>query len=104
VLGFEGDGMIETHDLTRRFGRRLAVERVSMSVPERAVYGFLGRNGAGKTTTLKMLLGLLRPDAGSARIGGVDIAEDRIGAARKIGALLEAHGFYANLSGRENLE
>ena len=96
--------MIETERLTRRFGARTAVDAVSMTVPEQAVYGFLGRNGAGKTTTLKMLLGLIRPTAGTARVGGVDVARDRIGAARKVGALLEAHGFYGNLTGRENLD
>ena len=95
---------IETEGLIRRFGRHLAVDAVSMTVPEQAVYGFLGRNGAGKTTTLKMLLGLLKPTAGSARICGVDVGRDRIGAARKVGALLEAHGFYGNLTGRENLD
>ena len=58
---------IETEGLTRRFGKHRAVDAVSMTVPERAVYGFLGRNGAGKTTTLKMLLGLLKPTAGSAQ-------------------------------------
>ncbi|CAL1691235.1 Bacitracin transport ATP-binding protein BcrA [Brevundimonas subvibrioides] len=95
---------IETQGLTRRFGRHLAVDAVSMTVPEKAVYGFLGRNGAGKTTTLKMLLGLLTPSAGYARICGNDVGRDRIGAARKVGSLLEAHGFYANLTGRENLD
>ena len=95
---------IETRDLTRLFGRRTAVDRISMTVPERAVYGFLGPNGAGKTTTLRMLLGLVRPSAGSAVIDGMDVALDRIGAARRVGALLKAHGFYANLTGRENLE
>src|SRR5690606_9996188 len=95
---------VETRDLSRRFKGRLAVDGVSMIVPERAVYGFLGRNGAGKTTTLKMLLGLIGPNGGSARICGVDVANDRIGAASKVGALLEAHGFYGNLSGRENLD
>lgn len=95
---------IETQGLTRRFGPRTAVDGVSMTVPERAVYGFLGRNGAGKTTTLKMLLGLLTPTAGSATISGTDIGRDRIGAARKVGTLLEAHGFYGNLTGRENLD
>lgn len=94
---------IETQGLTRRFGGHLAVDGVSMTVPEQAVYGFLGRNGAGKTTTLKMVLGLIRPTAGAIRVCGLDVARDRIGAARKIGALLEAHGFYGNLSGRENL-
>ena len=95
---------IETTALTRRFKRHLAVDAVSMTVPDQAVYGFLGRNGAGKTTTLKMLLGLIRPSGGTARVGGVDVTGDRIGAARKVGALLEAHGFYGNLSGRENLD
>ncbi|PIB93857.1 ABC transporter ATP-binding protein [Caulobacter sp. FWC2] len=94
---------IETEGLSRRFGPHLAVDGVSMTVPEQAVYGFLGRNGAGKTTTLKMVLGLIRPSAGTARVCGLDVARDRIGAARKVGALLEAHGFYGNLTGRENL-
>lgn len=94
---------IETHGLTRRFGRRLAVDAISMTVPDQAVYGFLGRNGAGKTTTLKMMLGLIRPSDGLARVCGIDVSRDRIGAARKVGALLEAHGFYVNLTGRENL-
>ena len=91
---------IETQGLTRRFGDRLAVDAISMTVPERGIYGFLGRNGAGKTTTIKLLLGLLRADAGSARIAGIDIAADRLGAARKVGALLEAQGFHPHLSGR----
>ncbi len=95
---------IATQALTRRFKRRLAVDAVSMTVPDQAVYGFLGRNGAGKTTTLKMLLGLIRPTSGTARICGVDVGTDRLAAARKVGALLEAHGFYGNLSGAENLD
>ncbi len=74
-----------------------------MTVPERAVYGFLGRNGAGKTTTLKMLLGLIRPSSGRTVVCGIDVARRRKEAARHIGALLEAHGFYGNLTGRENL-
>ena len=95
---------IETRALTRRFKRHLAVDAVSMTVPEKAVYGFLGRNGAGKTTTLKMLLGLIAPTGGQAMVDGIDVARDRLGAARRVGALLEAHGFYGNLSGRENLD
>ena len=98
------DLAIETRGLTRRFGARTAVDAIDLRVPQRSVYGFLGRNGAGKTTTIKLLLGLLAPDAGSARIAGVDIATDRIAAARKVGALLEAQGFYPHLTGRENLE
>jgi ABC-type multidrug transport system ATPase subunit len=95
---------VQTNALTRRFGGRKAVDAVSMSVPARSVYGFLGRNGAGKTTTLKMLLGLLKPSEGGAKLFGVDVSRDRLAASRKVGALMEAHGFYGNLSGRENLD
>lgn len=95
---------VSTRALTRAFGRRIAVDDVTMTVPARSVYGFLGRNGAGKTTTLKMLLGLLRPTRGVAELFGVNLTDDRLRAARKVGALMEAHGFYANLSGRENLD
>lgn len=95
---------VQTHRLTRRFGRQSAVEDVSMTVPTGAVYGFLGRNGAGKTTTLKMMLGLLRPTAGALRVAGIDVDLNRRESARHVGALLESHGFYGNLSGRENLD
>lgn len=95
---------IETRNLRRRFGPTVAVDGVSLTVPRGCVYGFMGRNGAGKTTTLKMLLGLIRPDSGIIRIAGIDALADRLGAARCMGALLEAHGFYAHLSGRENLD
>lgn len=94
---------IQTCRLTRRFAGHPAVDALSMTVPAGSVYGFLGRNGAGKTTTLRLLLGLLRPDAGAIRIDGIDVAADRMAAARRIGALLEAHGFYGHLSGQENL-
>src|SRR5688572_1717564 len=95
---------IHTLALSRRFGERTAVDQVSMTVPNGSIYGFLGRNGAGKTTTLKILLGLLRADAGRAFVDGIDVATHRIGAARRVGALLEAQGFYAHLSGRDNLD
>ncbi len=98
------DNAIETLGLGRTFGRLTAVDDVSLQVPRGAIYGFLGRNGAGKTTTLRMLLGLIRPTAGRALVDGVDVARDRLAAARRTGALLEAHGFYANLSGEENLD
>ncbi|MCU0756617.1 MAG: ATP-binding cassette domain-containing protein [Xanthomonadales bacterium] len=94
---------LQSEDLTRRFAGRLAVDAVSMTVPAGSVYGFLGRNGAGKTTTMKLLLGLLRADAGVVHVDGVDLRRDRLAAARRIGALLEAHGFYGHLSGQENL-
>jgi ABC-2 type transport system ATP-binding protein len=95
---------IETQALSRRYGNRTVVDQVSLRVPERSVFGFLGPNGAGKTTTIRMLLGLLRPTSGRAYLCGVDIVGDRRRAASNIGCLLEAHGFYPNLSGRENLD
>lgn len=95
---------IQTRGLSRRFGRQLAVDALDLHVSRRAVYGFLGPNGAGKSTTIRMLLGLLRPSDGQALIQGLDVGRDRIGAARQVGALLEAHGFYGNLTGRENLD
>ena len=95
---------IQCSGLSRRFGRRLAVDRIDLEVPPRAVYGFVGRNGAGKTTTIRLLLGLLRPHAGSARIFGLDIARRRREAARMIGAMVETPSHYDHLTGAENLE
>lgn len=95
---------IETRNLSRRFGRFVAVDSVSLSVPQRTVYGFLGRNGAGKTTTLKMILALIRPTTGQIRICGHDVMTSRIVTAAMTGSLLEAHGFYRNLTGHENLD
>lgn len=65
--------VIETHDLTRYFGTRCAVQQLNLRVPRGSVFGFLGRNGSGKTTTIRMLLGLLPPTRGSATILGHDI-------------------------------
>ena len=95
--------VIETSDLTKRFGSTvLAVDSVNISVRRGEVYGFLGPNGAGKTTTMRMLLGLIRPTSGSARVAG-HTPGDPAGLA-KIGSLIEAPGFYPYLSGRENLK
>lgn len=95
---------IETDRLTRRFGPRTAVDQLCLQVPEHSVYGFLGRNGAGKTTTIKLLLGLLRPDAGRVVIRGLELSRQRLAALRQVGVLLEAQGFYPHLSGREQLD
>src|SRR5688572_11749408 len=64
---------IVTHELTRRYGSRRGIERVSLAVPEGSLFGFLGPNGAGKTTTIRVLLGFLRPTAGDARVFGQDV-------------------------------
>jgi ABC-2 type transport system ATP-binding protein len=88
--------------LTKRFGAVLAVDHLSFRVPEGAITGFLGPNGAGKTTTLRMLLGLVRPTAGTATIGDVPYLElaDPL---RRVGALLEATGFHPSRTARDHL-
>ncbi len=96
--------MIETKALTRRFGRKLAVDRLDLLVPAGSVYGFLGPNGAGKTTTIRMLLGLIRPDNGQVCIFARPLARNKMAILANIGALVETPSLYPNLTGRENLE
>lgn len=95
---------VQSTGLGKRFGSRWAVEGVNLAVEQGAVYGFLGRNGAGKTTTIRLMLGLLRPAAGSVSIFGRDVARQRMAAARLTGSLLEARATYDQLTGRENLD
>ena len=77
--------VIQLDDLTRGYGRRRGVERVSLSVTEGVLFGFLGPNGAGKTTTIRVLLGFLRPAGGSARIFGLDCWRDSKAIKRDVG-------------------
>jgi len=94
---------IETHGLTKHFGKQTAVDDLSLSIPAGSIAGFIGPNGAGKTTTLRLLLGLVRPNAGSATVLGRPLTErDRY--LPRVGALIEAPAFYPSLSGRTNLE
>jgi ABC-type multidrug transport system ATPase subunit len=93
--------IVVTTGLTKRYGDRLAVDNVSLTVRRGEVYGFLGPNGAGKTTTLRMLLGLVTPTAGTVSVLGHPPGDPR-GLAR-VGALVEGPGFYPYLSGRDNL-
>ncbi|WP_405133779.1 ABC transporter ATP-binding protein [Nocardia sp. NBC_01388] len=95
------EAIVETGRLTKRYGSHTAVDAVSMTVRRGEIYGFLGPNGAGKTTTLRMLVGLIRPCSGTAKVLG-----ERLGAPenlRRIGVLIEGPGFYPYLSGRDNL-
>ncbi|MBV9958014.1 MAG: ATP-binding cassette domain-containing protein, partial [Acidobacteria bacterium] len=96
--------MIETRGLTRRFGAQLAVDDLNLQAPEAGVYGFLGPNGAGKTTAIRMLLGLIRPDAGEVHLFGEPLHAKRRTLMRRVGALVEAPSLYPHLTGRENLE
>src|SRR6266568_3862473 len=94
---------IATHGLSKHFGQRKAVDGLTISIPAGTIAGFVGPNGAGKTTTIRLLLGLVRPSAGSARILGHPLTDPRSYLPR-VGALVEAPAFYPSLSGRTNLE
>ena len=97
-----GELVVETRGLTKRYGSGiLAVDQLDLVVRKAEVYGFLGPNGAGKTTTLRMLMGLIAPTAGAARVAGHAPGSPK-GLAR-IGALVESPAFYPYLSGRDNL-
>jgi len=94
---------IETIDLTKRYGKRLAVDHLNLTVSKGEVFGFLGPNGAGKTTTIAMLLGLVRPTKGQAIVLGHDVQREPALALRRVGAMIEAPAFYPYLSGADNL-
>ena len=95
---------ITTFRLTRRFGDLTAVADLDLQVPGGSVYGFLGPNGAGKTTTIRLLLGLIRPNAGEVRLFGQSLRDGRMTLLRRVGALVETPSLYPHLTGRENLE
>ncbi len=97
----DSNTVVRTHELTKRYGDRLAADAVSLTVRRGEVYGFLGPNGAGKTTTLRMILGLVRPTSGSAMVLGRRAGTAEVTA--RVGALVEGPGFYPYLSGRDNL-
>ena len=96
--------IIETHDLCKQYGNALRVAHLDLSVPEGSVYGFLGPNGAGKSTTLKMILGLVRPTAGSIQVLGKSMDNaNRLSVLRQVGSLIESPSYYGHLTGEENL-
>lgn len=96
---------VTTRGLTKRYGDACVVDRVSLAVPERAVYGFLGPNGAGKSTTMKMLLGLVHPTEGAAEVLGEPLTPaNRLEVLRGVGSLIESPSCYPHLTARENLE
>lgn len=97
----EAHPSIYIHGLTKRFGDHVAVNEVSLAVMPGEFFGFLGPNGAGKTTTIRMMVGLLRPDAGQIVIAGHDLAADPLGLKASIGLLPEELNLYERLTGRE---
>jgi ABC-2 type transport system ATP-binding protein len=95
--------MIQTENLTRRFGDILAVDRLTLSVAPGEIFGFLGPNGAGKTTTIRMLAGLIGPSSGQATVAGCRLGRDDTTLRRRIGVLTETPGLYDGLSAQANL-
>ncbi|MDH6488095.1 ABC transporter ATP-binding protein [Streptomyces sp. SAI-127] len=99
-----GDGVIHTHALTKRYrGGQLAVDGLDLTVPAGSVFGFLGPNGSGKTTTIRMLMGLIAPTSGSARVLGHPMPRASRTVLPHVGALIEGPALYGFLSGRDNL-
>ena len=98
-----GAPAIETNGLTKAYARMIAVDHLDLRVERGEIFGFLGPNGAGKTTTMRMLLGLVRPTAGSARVLGMDISTHLPAVLARTGAIIENPTFYPYLSGRDNL-
>lgn len=97
--------LVETHNLTKEYGKVRCVDSVNLRVAPGAVYGFLGPNGAGKSTTLKMILGLARPTAGEITLFGLPVNEkNRIKLLKQTGSLIESPSYYGHLTGEENLQ
>ena len=97
------DPILQTENLTKRYGRRIAVDRVSLSVERGDIFGFLGQNGAGKSTVIRMALGLVRPSRGRVLLFGHDMHRHPLRALGRVGAIVESPAFYENFSGRDNL-
>src|SRR5919202_3670972 len=95
---------VEIRGLVKRYGEIVAVDQVDLTVEPGDVYGYLGPNGAGKTTSLRMLLGLIRPTEGAARLFGRDPLHVGAGALEGVAGFVEAPRFYPYMSGRRNLE
>ena len=96
--------IIEIQNLTRRYGKLDAVDGLSLSVRPGKCYGFFGRNGAGKTTTIKCLLNLLRPDAGTARVFGLDPRKEEVAVKSRLAYVPDQVAFYPWMTVRETLE
>lgn len=96
------DAIVAEH-LRKSFGPVLAVDDVSITIPEGDIYGFLGPNGAGKTTTIRMITGVLIPDAGSVQILGTDVQREPLIAKLKLGVIPENSTVYSDLSAEQNL-
>ena len=98
-----GASLIETRNLVKKYGEKLAVNDVSLAVQAGEVFGFLGPNGAGKTTTIKMIVGLLQPTSGTVRVAGFDVQAQPLLAKAASGYVPDTPNLYAKLTSRELL-
>ena len=96
--------IVQTHELTKRFKAKVAVDHIDVGLKKGEIYGFLGKNGAGKTTTMRMILGLIRPSSGWVELFGEMISPGQYRHGGRIGSIIETPGFYPNLTASENLE
>ncbi|HET9316292.1 MAG TPA: ABC transporter ATP-binding protein [Vicinamibacteria bacterium] len=94
---------VELRDLTKRFGDFVAVGGITLDVQPGEIFGFLGANGAGKSTTIRMMCGLLRPSGGTARVLGIDVAQDPEGVKRSIGYMSQRFSLYEDLTAQQNI-
>lgn len=99
----DSESAIVAHDLSKRFGAVIAVDRLTLRVPRNSIYGFLGPNGSGKSTTIRMLCGLLEPDGGDVSVLGHKVPGDAAALRHKIGYMTQRFSLYDDLSVLENL-
>jgi ABC-type multidrug transport system ATPase subunit len=95
--------ILKTEAVTKRYGNRAAVDRVSLSVQRGDIFGFLGQNGAGKSTMIRMALGLVKPTSGHVFLFGHDMSRHPLRALGRVGAIVESPAFYENFSGFDNV-
>ena len=100
----DSDAVIEISDLTKRYGDFCALDSLSLHVNKGQILGFIGPNGAGKTTTIRILVGLLRPTSGSARISGADCLQESRKIKRLVGYMPDDFGSYNNMRVNEYLD
>src|SRR5256712_3385635 len=99
-----GDPIIDVHGMTKRFGDRTVVDHVDLTVRRGEIFGFLGPNGSGKTTFIRMLCGLLTPDAGRGTCLGYDLLTQQAEIKAHVGYMTQRFSYYEDLSIRENLD
>lgn len=96
--------ILRTHNLTKKYKDKIAVNKVNMNIKKGEIYGFLGENGAGKTTVIRMIMGLIKESSGSIELFGKEIDRKDRNYLKKIGSIIEFPGFYTNLTAYENLD